>query len=174
MAAHSHPLYSLTEGFLRNVSSLSYTPCPVRRLLENAFFNQPAKHDRYTIHLRISASLPRERLGPKPFPADLQKAMSSFVNWFEQLSATGVLKGGQPLLDDARLVSGRNGRTVADGPFAESKEAVGGYFLVKAGSFRRGSRNRTTMPHTRIRWSDRGARNRSGMPDLPTRARHGD
>jgi hypothetical protein len=57
------------------------------------------------------------------------------MSWFQQLSAAGTLKAGQPLLDDARIVSGKNGRTVADGPFAESKEAVGGYFLIKADSF---------------------------------------
>ncbi|MEO8353949.1 MAG: YciI family protein, partial [Chthoniobacteraceae bacterium] len=27
------------------------------------------------------------------------------------------------------------GKMVADGPFVESKEAVGGYFLIRAGSF---------------------------------------
>ena len=58
--------------------------------------------------------------------------MAKFTAWFEKLSAEGTLKGGQPLLDDARIVSGKNGRTVADGPFAESKEAIGGYFLIKA------------------------------------------
>jgi hypothetical protein len=68
-------------------------------------------------------------------PAELQETMSRFMSWFQQLSAAGTLKAGQPLLNDARIVSGKNGRTVADGPFAESKEAVGGYFLVKAANF---------------------------------------
>jgi len=68
-------------------------------------------------------------------PAELQETMSRFMSWFQQLSAAGTLKAGQPLLNDARIVSGKNGRTVADGPFAESKEAIGGYFLIKAGSF---------------------------------------
>jgi hypothetical protein len=67
-------------------------------------------------------------------PAELQRTMASFLAWFERLSADGILKAGQPLLDDARIVSGKNGRSVADGPFAESKEAVGGYFLIKAAS----------------------------------------
>ena len=67
-------------------------------------------------------------------PADLQKTMSSFLAWFERLSAEGTLKAGQPLLDEARIVSGKNGRTVTDGPFTEAKEAVGGYFLIKADS----------------------------------------
>ena len=68
-------------------------------------------------------------------PAELQKTMAGFVAWFERLSANGTVKAGQPLMADARIVSGRNGRIVADGPFAESKEAIGGYFLVNADSF---------------------------------------
>jgi hypothetical protein len=68
-------------------------------------------------------------------PAELQRAMSEFLSWFERLNAAGILKAGQPLMDDARIVSGPGGRVVADGPFAESKEAVGGYFLIRAGSF---------------------------------------
>lgn len=67
-------------------------------------------------------------------PAELQETMAGFLAWFERLNANGTLKAGQPLMDEARIVSGQNGRTVADGPFAESKEAVGGYFLIKAGS----------------------------------------
>ncbi|MEA3208699.1 MAG: hypothetical protein QOE70_1756 [Chthoniobacter sp.] len=67
-------------------------------------------------------------------PAELQKTMSSFLAWFERLSANGILKAGQPLLDEARIVSGKGGRLVADGPFAESKEAIGGYFVIKGAS----------------------------------------
>jgi hypothetical protein len=59
--------------------------------------------------------------------------MSRFASWFEQLNAAGVLKGGQPLLDEARVVSVGTD-ALSDGPFAESKEAIGGYFLVKADS----------------------------------------
>jgi hypothetical protein len=68
-------------------------------------------------------------------PAELQKTMAAFVGWFERLSANGTVKAGQPLMDDARIVSGKKGRVVADGPFAESKEAIGGYFIVNADSF---------------------------------------
>ena len=68
-------------------------------------------------------------------PAELQSAVSGFLTWFERLNADGILKAGQPLLPESRIVSGKNGRSVADGPFAESKEAVGGYFLIKAEGF---------------------------------------
>src|SRR5262249_15005057 len=67
-------------------------------------------------------------------PAELQKAVGSFMAWVERLSSEGILKAGQPLLEDARIVSGPKGRTVADGPLAGSKETSGGDFLISPGS----------------------------------------
>jgi hypothetical protein len=67
-------------------------------------------------------------------PGELQHAMEGFLDWFGRLNATGILKAAQPLMDEGRTVSGKHGRIVADGPFAESKEAVGGYFLITAAS----------------------------------------
>ena len=63
-------------------------------------------------------------------PEELQRSMDQFMGWFERLKAEGKCKGGQPLEREGKIVSGKNGRTVADGPFAESKEAIGGYFLL--------------------------------------------
>ena len=63
-------------------------------------------------------------------PEEIQKAMGQFMGWFERLREEGRLKAGQPLERQGKIVSGKKGRTVADGPFAESKEAVGGYFLL--------------------------------------------
>ena len=68
-------------------------------------------------------------------PAEMQQTMSRFSAWFERLSTEGTVKAGQPLMNESRIVSGRNGGAVTDGPFAESKEAVGGYFVVQAASF---------------------------------------
>ena len=64
-------------------------------------------------------------------PEELQKVMGQFMGWFERLNQEGTLKAGQPLERQGKIVSGKNGRTVADGPFAESKEAIGGYFLLQ-------------------------------------------
>ena len=63
-------------------------------------------------------------------PEQLQNAMDQFMGWFERLKQQGKAKAGQPLERTGKIVSGKNGRTVADGPFAESKEAIGGYFLL--------------------------------------------
>ena len=65
-------------------------------------------------------------------PEEMQQVMGQFMGWFEQLRQSGTLKGGQPLAREGKIVSGVKGSAVADGPFAESKEAVGGYFLVQA------------------------------------------
>ncbi len=62
----------------------------------------------------------------------LQQLMSQVMAWFEGLKQQGKVKGGQPLGAEGKMISGKKGRTVADGPFAESKEAVGGYLLLQA------------------------------------------
>lgn len=64
-------------------------------------------------------------------PEEIQKVMNRLMAWFDSLQRQGKIKGGQPLGEEGRTISGRKGRTVADGPFAESKEAVGGYLLLQ-------------------------------------------
>ena len=67
-------------------------------------------------------------------PEELQKVMGQCKAWFDQLAAQGKVKAGQPLVREGAIVSGRNGRVVADGPFVESKEVIGGYLLLQADS----------------------------------------
>ena len=64
-------------------------------------------------------------------PEQIEEVAGRFMAWFDRLTAEGTVKAGQPLQRGGKVVSGRNGRTVADGPFAESKEAIGGYFLLQ-------------------------------------------
>jgi hypothetical protein len=65
-------------------------------------------------------------------PEDLQAAMDKVMAWFEELNERGKIKASQPLGAQGRIISGTNGRLVVDGPFAESKEAVGGYLVLLA------------------------------------------
>jgi len=64
-------------------------------------------------------------------PEEIQKVMGQWKSWFDRLTEQGKLKGGQPLMPEGKIVSGKKGRVVADGPFAESKETIGGYFLLQ-------------------------------------------
>ena len=49
----------------------------------------------------------------------------------ETATAAGKATAGAPLECEGKVVSGKRGRVISDGPFAESKETVGGYFLLK-------------------------------------------
>ena len=63
-------------------------------------------------------------------PEELQRVTGQFMAWFERLTREGKAIGGAPLENEGKIVSGSRGRTVSDGPFAESKEAIGGYFIL--------------------------------------------
>lgn len=65
-------------------------------------------------------------------PEEVKAVMQKTKDWFDKLNQQGHLKGTRPLGEAGRTVSGKNGRTVLDGPFAESKEAIGGYILLVA------------------------------------------
>lgn len=64
-------------------------------------------------------------------PEEMQGVASKWMAWFKRLTDEGICLAGQPLEREGKVVSGKNGRVVSDGPFAESKEAVGGYFLLR-------------------------------------------
>ena len=64
-------------------------------------------------------------------PEQLQKVVSDWYAWFEGLIKDGRAISGHPLMNEGKIVSGKKGRTVADGPFAESKEAIAGYFYLR-------------------------------------------
>ena len=64
-------------------------------------------------------------------PEQVQQVVSDWYDWFEGVKAEGKCIGGHPLKDKGKIVSGPKGRNVADGPFAESKEAIGGYFYLR-------------------------------------------
>jgi hypothetical protein len=67
-------------------------------------------------------------------PEEMQNVSERWMAWFKGLLEQGKAVAGNPLAPEGKIVSGKSGRVVADGPFAESKEAVGGYFLLKVDS----------------------------------------
>jgi hypothetical protein len=62
-------------------------------------------------------------------PEEAQKVTDQWMAWFRRLTEQGKAVAGNPLEREGKIVSGKN-RVVSDGPFAESKEAIGGYFLL--------------------------------------------
>ncbi len=90
--------------------------------------NSEAKHDQYLLIFRGTDWC--KGLSPE----QMQKIGDDWMGWFERLAAEGKVLGGNPLEKEGKVVSGTNGRVVADGPFMESKEAIGGYFLLRVNS----------------------------------------
>jgi hypothetical protein len=64
-------------------------------------------------------------------PEQMQQVANTWMAWFKRLTEEGKVIAGNPLEAEGKIVSGKNGRLVSDGPFAESKEAIGGYFLLQ-------------------------------------------
>ena len=61
-----------------------------------------------------------------------QNVMSRWIVWFDGLTEQGKARAGQPLTNQGKVISGKKGQTILDGPFAESKETVAGYILLYA------------------------------------------
>ncbi|WP_158890306.1 YciI family protein [Amycolatopsis anabasis] len=61
-------------------------------------------------------------------------AMPEFAAWHEEMTRRGVLRGGVRLRPsgDATTVRVRGDEVlIADGPFAETKEQIGGYHVIE-------------------------------------------
>jgi hypothetical protein len=66
-------------------------------------------------------------------PEEMQKHMTKWSAWFKGLGEKGQLVGGEPLDFTGKVLRGSK-KTLSDGPFAESKDLVGGYAIVNAKS----------------------------------------
>lgn len=56
--------------------------------------------------------------------------MQQWNDWYDGLMAQGKVEQGRPLALAGRVISMAGGRLV-DGPYAETKEAIGGFFMLK-------------------------------------------
>jgi len=60
-------------------------------------------------------------------PEQRQQLVARWNAWFGGLVQGGKAVEGQPLEIETRIVAGPGGTRVTDGPFPETKEAIGGY-----------------------------------------------
>jgi hypothetical protein len=70
---------------------------------------------------------------PKLSKAEQEQGMAAYTAYTEALTAAGVLKGANRLQPSstATTVRATNGKSqVLDGPYVESKEQLGGYYLI--------------------------------------------
>ncbi len=70
-----------------------------------------------------------------PDPAMMGQIMSEYNAFDQEITAAGAKLGGEALQPNptATSVRVRDGKTVTtDGPFAETKEGLGGFYLIEA------------------------------------------
>ena len=66
-------------------------------------------------------------------PSERQGITEAYLAFTKEIAESGELLGGEPLqgLETATTVRVRGGKTATtDGPFAETKEVLGGYYYV--------------------------------------------
>ncbi|MBI3886146.1 MAG: hypothetical protein HY302_10500 [Opitutae bacterium] len=87
----------------------------------------PAKQSEFLLLLR-------QPPGPPPPPEILGPIMARFAEWMKGLEAQSIVVATQGLEVTGKVVRGPCGAaTVSDGPYAEGKEIVGGYVLLRVG-----------------------------------------
>lgn len=70
-------------------------------------------------------------------PEETERVMADYIAFGEQAGAAGVMAGGEALEDTntattVRVEGGKGGEVIhTDGPFAETKEVLGGFYLLK-------------------------------------------
>ncbi len=82
--------------------------------------------------------------GKAPSPEEMQAMYGSFKSWMETFRAE-ILDLGAKLKPDGRVLTPAG---VADGPFVEAKEVVGGFMILSAPSYERAAEVAAACPGT--------------------------
>lgn len=84
-------------------------------------------------------------------PAEMGAIIEQYRAWSQKLAAQGRLVGGHKLADEGgkRLRAGAGGPIVTDGPYIESKDVIGGTFIVRAESYEDAVKLVAECPHLR-------------------------
>ena len=86
-------------------------------------------------------------------PSDIQAIIEQYRIWSRKLAEAGRLVEGHKLSDEGgkRVRAGKGSPLVTDGPYAESKDVIGGLFVVKASSYDEAVKLVSDCPHLRGR-----------------------
>lgn len=81
--------------------------------------------------------------------ADVQKNMGDWFAYTEDLQKSGKMLAGDALMpvNTAHTVRLQGGQTtITDGPFAETKEQFGGFYILEANSWEEAAESAKKMP----------------------------
>lgn len=88
-------------------------------------------------------------------PEDMQQVLGKYRAWSEKLVSENKLAGGQKLREEGgrHLTRGASSEvTVAEGPYAEAREVIGGFFQIHAADYDEAVALARTCPHMDNGW----------------------
>lgn len=99
---------------------------------------------RYLLFLREDSSS-----APQFSPEELQAILEKYQSWSRRMRAAGKVLQGEKLRDgEGRVLRQVAAKAVlTDGPFVETKEVVGGYFMIEAKDYEEALAIASECPH---------------------------
>lgn len=88
--------------------------------------NFPSPPSPYLLLFRNAGPESHQHLSPE----EREQLTRRWNDWYDGLAERGKVQQGHPLKAQGRMVSGARGEFVVDGPYAEAKEAIGGFFFL--------------------------------------------
>jgi hypothetical protein len=80
-------------------------------------------------------------------PEEKQNGMAQYRAWAEKAQRGGFLVRGSKLtFDPGKVIRGQKPR-VTDGPYSETKEVLGGYYLIEAANYDQAVQRSLDHPH---------------------------
>ena len=85
---------------------------------------------------------------PEFSPEEIQAVIRRYNAWGERIRAAGNYLGSNKLEDTGRVLRGDAGNVrITDGPFTETKDVLGGYYMVQAENYERAAELCRDSPH---------------------------
>ena len=82
-------------------------------------------------------------------PEQMQKVVEKYIAWGTRLREAGLMHAGEKLTDEpGKVLRSKDGQVrVTDGPYSETKEVLGGYYIIEAASYEQAIARSRDCPH---------------------------
>lgn len=80
-------------------------------------------------------------------PEQMQKTLGQYNDWTAKLQREGKFIDANQLNHEGNIVRSNGNGLVLDGPYTETKEYVGGYYLIEAADFAAAAEAAKGCPH---------------------------
>lgn len=83
-------------------------------------------------------------------PAQIQAVIEEYMAWGERLRAEGRWQAGEKLSDEpGKVIRSGEKPQVTDGPYSETREILGGFYMIQAKDYDDAVKVALTSPHVR-------------------------